>query len=83
MDKTVIMGISIEPRNTHAPEVQEILTRHGCIIKTRIGMHETSEKDCSHKGIILLNLCGKDEDVKTLGKDLEDIQGVTVKTMEM
>ena len=83
MDKTVIMGVSIDPRNTHAPQVQEILTRHGCIIKTRIGMHETSSDDCSRKGVIILNLCGSDKEVDILGKDLESVEGVKVKTMEM
>ena len=43
MDKTTIMGIVIDPRNTHAVDVQNILTRHGCIIKTRLGLHETSD----------------------------------------
>ncbi|MBU5484743.1 hypothetical protein KQI86_10395 [Clostridium sp. MSJ-11] len=83
MDKTIIMGVSIEPRNLHAVKVQDILTRHGCIIKTRLGLHETSTDTCSHKGIVLLQLCGEDKDIEILEKDLMDIEGVRVNKMEI
>ncbi len=42
-----IMAIKISPRNEIAPNVQEILTRNGCIIKTRLGLHEATNDSCS------------------------------------
>ncbi len=42
-----IMAIKISPRNEIAPKVQEILTRNGCIIKTRLGLHEATNDSCS------------------------------------
>ncbi|WP_027624248.1 hypothetical protein [Clostridium lundense] len=83
MDKTTIMGVSIDPRNIHAVDVQNILTRHGCIIKTRLGLHETSNDSCSHKGTILLQLCGSNEEIQTLEKDLLEIKDVNVNKMEI
>lgn len=83
MDKTTIMGIVIDPRNTHAVDVQNILTRHGCIIKTRLGLHETSDDSCSHKGTILLQLCGSNEEIGILEKDLLKIDDVRVNKMEI
>ncbi|KAJ50524.1 hypothetical protein BD780_000468 [Clostridium tetanomorphum] len=83
MEKTIIMGISINTRNTHAVHVQDVLTKHGCIIKTRLGLHETSDDCCSRKGIVLLQLCGSDQEISELEKDLLKIEDVTVNTMEI
>lgn len=76
-----IMGISIEPRNINAPRVQEILTKHGCIIKVRLGLHDISEDSCSKRGLVLLQLCGENNEFEILRKDLESIEGVKVNTM--
>lgn len=78
-----IMGLKITPRNIHAPEVQNILTKHGCIIKARMGFHEVSEDACSPNGLIILHIQGKDEEIKELNGELEAIEGVTVKYMSL
>lgn len=80
MDIT-IMAISINPRNEYAPKVQEILTKNGCIIKTRLGLHNLEEDNCSIKGLILLELFSKNSEVKELEQELSKIEGVSVKTM--
>ncbi|MCM1992589.1 hypothetical protein [Oceanirhabdus seepicola] len=76
-----IMAIAINPRTKSAPTVQEILTKHGCIIKTRLGLHETSEATCSQRGLILLQLRPDAENIEKLKADLTNIEGVTVNTM--
>lgn len=80
MDIT-IMAISINPRNEYAPKVQEILTKNGCIIKTRLGLHNLEEDNCSRKGLILLELFSKNNEVEELKGELTKIEGVSVKTM--
>ncbi|GAA0180718.1 hypothetical protein SH2C18_33620 [Clostridium sediminicola] len=80
MDIT-IMAVSINPRNEYAPKVQEILTKKGCIIKTRLGLHNLEEDNCSRKGLILLELCSKNSEVMELKEELTKIEGVSVKTM--
>ncbi|MCY6957467.1 hypothetical protein [Clostridium brassicae] len=77
----IIMAVAIEPRNISAPKVQEVLTKHGCIIKVRLGLHDVSDFSCSKRGLVLLQLCGKEEEIKILRKDLEEIDGVKVNIM--
>lgn len=78
-----IMGITIDSRSHHAPEVQEVLTRYGCIIRTRLGLHETAKETCSERGLILLEIPGESNDVNNLVHDLQDIEGVRVNTMKV
>lgn len=79
--ETTIMAIALEPRTDNAPKFQEVLTKHGCIIKMRLGLHETSPKMCSERGLILLQLCGEDEELKALKEDLLSLEGVEFNTM--
>ncbi|MEL7659149.1 MAG: hypothetical protein AAGU75_24930, partial [Bacillota bacterium] len=66
-----IMAIKINGRTAKAPHVQEILTKYGCNIKTRVGFHETNEDQCSMDGILILQLFGKDEDVRSMYDELK------------
>lgn len=79
--ETIIMAVAIDPRSEHAPQVQTVLTKHGCIISTRLGLHEISKDYCSNRGLILLHINGETEEVNALEKDLQDIEGVKVKHM--
>lgn len=79
--ETIIMAITVDPRTDKAPKVQEVLTKHGCIIKMRLGLHETSSKMCSERGLILLQICGEDDEVKALKEDLVSVEGVKFNTM--
>ena len=69
MSQTVIMAVMLDKRREEAPKFQEILTKHGCIIKIRLGIHEV-EQVCAEEGLIILHLVGTDEEVKNLEKDL-------------
>lgn len=79
--ETVIMALTIEPRSKHAPNVQEILTKYGCIIKMRIGMHETGENDCSQRGLIVLHICAKKDQIEEFNQELLSIEGVKTNYM--
>ncbi|GAA0743391.1 hypothetical protein [Clostridium oceanicum] len=79
-----IVAIKISPRNKTAPKVQEILTKHGCIIKTRLGLHEASIKNCSTSGLILLDLIGDDkEKINDLTNELNSLEAVKAKLLEI
>lgn len=78
---TIIMAITVDLRTNNAPRVQEVLTKHGCIIKMRLGLHETSAKTCSENGLILLQLCGEAAEVNALKADLLSVEGVKLNTM--
>ena len=57
-----IFGIKLLNRVTTATEFQAIITKYGCSIKTRIGLHEVAEGVCSPSGVILLEFIGTDAD---------------------
>ena len=83
MKKYNLMGIVIENRRDFAPLVQEILTSFGCIIKSRIGIHEGVDEECSNEGFIILTLNNDDKEIKKLILELENIEGVRVKNVEI
>ena len=79
-----IMAVKIEPRVKKAPEVQEVLTKYGCIIQTRIGLHEASQTSCANSGLVLLNLIdNQDEEVKKLQEELNSVEGTVAKLLEI
>jgi len=77
-----IMAIKVEERAAKAPDLQEILTEHGCIIKTRVGFHETDDYKCSMDGIILLHLYGDKKEFQDLQEKIVKLDGVTPKFVE-
>lgn len=79
----IIMGIQIEDRDNDAVRVQELLTKHGCIIKTRLGLHEAAGTMCSSKGLIILEfVSGSDSEVTELESELNKLKNVLVRRME-
>ena len=79
MDCKTIMAILVDNRTHSAPKVQEILTKYGCNIKVRLGLHEVDERHCSDEGLIILQLCGSEEDIKKLEDELNSLERVKAK----
>lgn len=78
---TTIIGVKLHHRMQKATDLQEILSKHGCNIKTRIGLHHVEEGICSPNGIIVLEVIGKDEEISALETDLKNIEGADVQKM--
>jgi hypothetical protein len=57
-----IFGVKLLNRVSKAIDFQSIITKYGCSIKTRIGLHEVADGVCSPSGVILLEFIGKDAD---------------------
>ena len=77
-----IMGIQVGNRESDALKFQELLTKNGCIIKTRLGLHESSEQLCSITGLIILEfLPDKEDEIAGLEKDLATLSTIVVKKM--
>lgn len=81
MTKISILGVLLTSRNNTASKFQEVITKHGCKIKTRIGLHNVSDGVCSPNGIILLEVLGEDTDVNELEQDILAIEGAQVQKM--
>lgn len=73
---TTIIGIKINNRLESAIAVQEILTKYGCVIKTRIGLHEELNGQCSPKGLIILEITDDTAGIEITNElcDIEDIE---------
>ena len=78
-----IMAILQEHRVETATQVQEILTRNGCNIRVRLGLHDAGMGTCSPSGLILLQVCGDKANVEQLQKELQSVAFVKVKTMSL
>lgn len=81
MECTTIMAVTIDNRFEDAPKFQEVITKNGCIIRTRLGLHEVDS--CSQKGLILLQLCGKDADIEALGREINSLHSTQAKWMKI
>jgi len=78
-----IIGIQVGNRESEALKVQELLTKNGCIIKTRLGLHESSDDLFSTSGLIILEfLSGSDTESEILEKELSTLSSVVVRKME-
>lgn len=79
----IIMGIQLQQRHETAIGVQNLLTKYGCFIKTRLGVHQASADSCSEQGLIILEFMDNaDKEAKELEKELTGINSVVVKKME-
>jgi hypothetical protein len=82
MEKEIrILGVLITNREKEAGNVQAILTKFGCSIKTRLGLHEISNDLCNPCGLILLELIGDTSEMDKLEFSLGQLSGVQLKKM--
>ncbi len=77
----IILGIQITNRLTKASEIQQLFSRYGCNIKTRLGLHDVGENVCSPSGLVLLEMFGKEDEIMGLEKALKGIEGINVQKM--
>ena len=78
-----IIAIRLTQRMENAPKFQEILSRYGCNIKTRIGLHEVSGSTCASDGVIILDVIGEQETINSLISELNSMKELIVKTIEI
>jgi hypothetical protein len=78
--KTRILGIQVSHRAQLAIEVQKVLTRYGCSIKTRLGLNDDED---THRdlGLIILELTGDESEWIKLENELLSLEGVNVERM--
>lgn len=81
MDEIIILGIYIQERSKNALAVQNLLTKFGCSIKTRLGLHEVVDGFCSNSGLILIELTGDKTEMDNLEKELKKLSEVEIQKM--
>lgn len=82
MKKSILL-ILIGNRKESAVKVQQILTGWGCTIKTRLGLHDGVLDNCSDSGLLILEICGTDEQNHELARKVSVIPGVSSKLVEL
>jgi len=78
----VVLGVLVSHRTDSAVEVQDVLTKFGCIIRMRLGLHETTNV-CAEDALLLLQLDGEDLEIKNLEESLNAIDGVKTKLISL
>ena len=81
MKEIWILGIHITDRVEKVSDVQSILTKFGCTIKTRLGLHEVKDDFCARSGLIILELTGSRDECMKLENELLKIAGLELKKM--
>lgn len=77
MDKHIVVGMHIVDREQHAPQVQQIFTKYGAQIRTRLGLHDDV---CPANGLILLEMSDTTETFEMIAA-VEAIEGVDIARM--
>lgn len=81
MKEIRVIGIYVSNRLEASQQVQATLTKFGCSIKTRLGLHEVVDDYCSTSGLILLELTGDRNEALKLENELLKIEGVQLEKM--
>ncbi len=79
---TTILGIKLHDRLSSSEEFQKILSKYGCIIRTRLGLHEVDETVCKQYGIIILELVNNSENTNLIS-ELRQLKDLTLGVMEI
>jgi hypothetical protein len=75
-----IFGVHISRRVESVPAVQAVLTKYGCNIRTRLGIHDADSTSCSPSGLLVVDVFGAE--VEDFYKDLQAIEGVDLQRMD-
>ena len=72
----------VHNRAQYANKVQNILTRYGCSIKTRLGLNDPEDSVQGSEGLILIELTGETSEWLKLENELLSLEGVEVAKMD-
>jgi hypothetical protein len=78
--KHTIIGVHISQRVENVPAVQAILTKYGCNIRTRLGLHDADSTSCSPSGLLLIDAFG--QEAEDFYRELKAQKGVDVQRMD-
>jgi hypothetical protein len=82
MEKSILI-ILIGNRKESAVKVQQVLTAWGCLIKTRLGIHDGILDKCSDQGLLILELYGSKKEKDEIARKVAVIPGVSSKLVNL
>ncbi len=77
-NKIRIVGLLVEHPVKHGEEIQNIFSKFGCSIKTRMGLNVDNLSDAA---LMILELYGSDEESEKLINSLSKLNDVQVQQM--
>ena len=80
--KTLLL-VLIGNRKEAAVQVQKVLTGWGCMIKTRLGIHDGVMDNCSDQGLLILELAGERNKMDELARKVSLINGVSSRLVDL
>lgn len=82
MKKTVLIVV-VGKRKESAVNLQKLLTAWGCIIKTRLGIHDGVQENCTENGLLFLELAGEEEQKQELARKIDLLSGISSKLIDL
>lgn len=83
MNSYYILAIRVDHRHTNAVKLQEMLTKYGCNIRMRVGVHEADAEHCADDGLIILQVYGDTEVTNNMIADFDSLNGVIARLLDM
>ena len=78
-----VIGVRMDNRVSNASAFQQVLTRNGCLIKARLGLHEVGEDLCATDGLIILQPYGEKEQIEKLVAEINWLDGIKAKLIDL
>jgi len=79
MKKTFVMAVNVDERQHSASRLQELFTENGKMINLRCGSHDPG----SNQALIILKLKGARDKISAMQDQLNALDGVSCKYMEL
>ncbi len=76
-----IVGIHVTDRARAAGRVQEILSKYGKNIRTRLGLHDLHAEAAGPEALILIEAVGTHAEIDQLSDELRRLPGIQVQSM--
>jgi hypothetical protein len=81
MNEIVILGILIGNEVADIVAFQQLLTKYGNVIRTRLGLHENHYETPKIKGLLLLEMVGDAAEIAAFEKSACKISGIHIQKM--
>jgi hypothetical protein len=82
MERTVLL-VSLNDRKQTAVTFQKILTDWGCMVKTRLGIHDGVLNKCSNSGLVILDIVGQKKKLTEMTRKLNLVKGIKAKLVTL
>ncbi len=78
-----VMVILVGDREHAAVNLQKLLTEWGCLIKTRLGIHDGVLDECSTEGLVILEVVGDQDKIDELCRKINLLHKVKAELVKL